>query len=788
MSASVAEADFAVDAASNCRHCGLPCAAGQGFCCIGCSAAFLTIGQLGLGDYYGRRLLDTAKRAPRPEPTERFDLQDCVVTRNDGTCEMTLTVDGVQCGACVWLIEQVLHRSPGVRQARVNMTTCRLRVVWSELETTAFRLVDSIERLGYRLVPFQPGRQQSASDAIERSLIRALAVAGFAAGNVMLLSIAVWSGLDAGMGPATRTLLHWISALLAMPAIAYAGMPFFRPAWAALRHRRTNMDVPISVGVILVTTMSLVETIRGGTDTYFDSAITLLFFLLIGRLLDHRARGLARAAAERLLALRDADVAVLEPDGTLRRRAAVAVAAGAFVVAALGERIGVDGIVTAGAGLLDTRLITGESLPRPAGISTEVFAGMVNLGSALTIRVTATGSGTLVAEMARLIEAAESRRGRFVVLADRVARRYAPAVHGCALLAFLWWAVVRQVPVGQALLVACAVLIITCPCALALAVPTAQTIAAGRLFAGGILLKSATALERLATIDTVVFDKTGTLSEPELALTGPSDPDAIAVAASLAASSRHPLARALLATVGPVVPRLGAVEHPGEGISLASYEGEIRLGSRHFCGVETIGEGSAELWLARPGQAQTRFAFTEVWRPDAAGTIAALSAMGMQVHLLSGDRSEPVRRAALALGIAHWHAGCLPTDKVARVEAMRRAGRHVLMVGDGLNDAPCLAAADASISPATGAQISQTVADLVFQGASLAPVAKALDTARRTRRVMRQNLILAIGYNAVALPFAACGYVTPWLAAVSMSLSSLLVIGNSLRLRGREPR
>ncbi len=765
-----------------CRHCGLPST--REFCCAGCAVAFETILALGLGNYYQQRLLDPELRPPRPETSDRFDLIRSISPLPDGNHELTLSVDGVQCGACVWLIEQVLGREPAVKKARVNMTTRRLHLVWHGPPDTAHPLIRTVESLGYRCVPFDTAGLAAASDRTEKTLLRALAVAGFAAGNVMLMSIGIWAGLTQGMGPATRSLLHWVSALIAMPAIAYAGMPFFRRAWAALRHGRTNMDVPVSIGVLLVTAMSLVETLKGGTHTYFDSAITLLFFLLIGRVLDHRARGRARATAERLLALRATDVAVLQPDGTVVRQAHQTVEPGALVAVGMGERIGVDGVIEAGEALLDTSLVTGESLPVRAEAGAKVFAGTVNLGNSVTIRATATGPATLLAECVQLIEAAEGRRDRFVILADRVARRYAPAVHLCALLTFLAWVFLLHAPVGEALLTASAVLIITCPCAVALAVPAVQVIATGELFRRGILLKSGTALERLADIDTVVFDKTGTLSEPALALVGTPDPTALRIAASMAATSRHPLARSLVAAAGLVAPADGVIEHPGRGLSLASPHGEIRLGCRAFCDVVAASGAHAEMWLHRPGHVPVCFAFAEVLRSDAAETIARLQAAGLAIRLISGDREAPVRRAAEALAITQWQAGCSPVEKVAAIETLVRQGHRVLMVGDGLNDAPCLAAASVSISPASAADISQTVADLVFQGSRLAPVADSISAARRARRVMQQNLALSVGYNALALPVAACGYVTPWLAAAAMSSSSLLVMANSLRLRG----
>ncbi len=764
-----------------CAHCG-QASPGARFCCPGCAAAFETIEGLGLGRYYAARVLDPAARAPRPEAAGRWDLGQSVATDAKGRHELVLAIDGLQCGACVWLIEGVLARQPGLDVGRVNLTSRRLRLAWQGEIVRAEAFVAAVERLGYRLIPFNAACLAAARDDAGRRLVRALAVAGFAASNVMLGSVAVWAGLVQGMGPATRELMHWVSALVAMPAVAYAGMPFFRSAWAALRQGRTNMDVPISVGVVLVTAMSLVQTILGGEHAYFDSAVSLIFFLLIGRVLDHMARGRAREAAEQLLALRIADVAVLQPDGSTVRRAPESLPPGARVLVAPGERIGVDGVVEQGAAPVDASLVTGESMPVNAGPGTQVFAGTTNLGAVLVLRTTAAGGATLLAECVRLIEAAEARRSRFVVLADRVARRYAPTVHVAALLTFvLWWGWLGA-PAAEALLTACAVLIITCPCALALAVPAVQVIATGRLFRQGVLLKSATALERLAAVDTVVFDKTGTLTEPALALSeGPGlDRAALRQAAGLAAASRHPLARALLAAAGPVAVQPGVTEHPGQGLEA----GGLRLGSRAFAGDPDAPPATGpELWFARPGAAPLRFGFDERLREDAAATLDRLRALGLDLHLASGDRAEPVGRIAATLGIAAWRACLSPVEKVALIEQLRGGGRTVLMVGDGLNDGPCLAAASVSASPSSAADVSQTVADLVFQGARLGPLAEALALARRARTVMRQNIAFSIGYNLVMVPLAVAGLVTPWLAAAAMSSSSLIVMANSFRVR-----
>ena len=878
-----------------CAHCGLPAAAGRRFCCPGCAAAFDTIQSLGLGSYYERCI---AERPPRPEPSEPFDLTRFITARPDGAKEVVLAIDGLRCGACVWLIESVLGQERSVLTGRVNMTSRRLKLVWRGSETDGERLVERIESLGYRLVPFDPAALAAARDDTDRALIRALAVAGFAAINVMLMSIGIWAGDASGlldtMGPATRDLLHYVSAIIALPAIAYCGQPFFRSALAVLRRGRTNMDVPISIGVVLVTGLSLAQTMAHARDAYFDSAITLLFFLLIGRVLDHRARGRVRATVELLLTLRSTEVTVLGQDGTATRRPARALVPGERVLVGMGERIGVDGVVERGESSVDTSLVTGESLPVTVAPGGQVFAGTMNLGAPLTVVVTAAEDGTLLAECARLIEASEARRSRFVVLADRVARRYAPAVHLTALATFLGWYFWGGASFTQALLTASAVLIITCPCALALAVPAVQVIATARLFRAGILLKSATALERLAEVDTVVFDKTGTLTEPALALVRDGiDPLVLREAAALAAHSRHPLARALVVASGNVPMAERVEEHPGQGVSA----GETRLGSAAFVGAlafqtsatlvgsgtapraagapsmlpedrspplaSTIGtttpnprhgparpghrssEGSGltvppvepgddgvsgpgavgvwrpgddagrgsisrrhgparpghlpprevppsdpivsdhtaagpELWFGRPGQEPVRFTFAERPRVDALETIARLRRMGLKIRLLSGDREASVARIAAAAGIDDWRAECSPIEKVA---ALREMGGRVLMVGDGLNDGPCLAEAHVSASPATAADISQTLADAVFQSAGLGAIADLIVTARRARGLMRGNIGLSLAYNSLMVPLAIAGMVTPWLAAAAMSGSSLLVIGNSFRAR-----
>lgn len=719
------------------------------------------------------------------------DLAPFVRTEGDGLRRLDLMVEGVRCSGCMRRIEAALARCEGVEAARLNLTTRRLALGWRGPVARGGELAGVVDRLGYRTVPFDPDRLGALDARADKELLRCLAVAGFAAANVMFLSVSVWAGHEQGMGPATRDLLHWFSALIAMPAVAYAGRPFFRSAAAALKTGRANMDVPISVGVILATAMSLSETARGGPYAYFDSAVTLLFLLLVGRYLDGLARGRARSAAERLLALRAATVTVLDAEGRRSVLPVEQVRAGMTVLVATGERVGVDGRVVAGTSQVDTSLISGETVPAPAGPGDRVFAGTLNVEAPLRVEVLAVGEGTLLADIVRLMEVAEQRRGRHVALADRVARLYAPAVHGLALATFLGWTALGGASWQTGLLYAVAVLIITCPCALGLAVPAVQVIASGRLMRGGVLLKSATALERLARIDTVVLDKTGTLTEgrPVLADADAIPADALEQAAALAGSSRHPLARAVC-RAAPAVPVAQEVrEVPGCGLALATPEGEVRLGRRGWAVAERAEDGSAvggpELWLARPGRAPVRLGFTDPLRADAAGVVADLRARGLALELLSGDQEPAVAEVAARLGIADWRAGVLPAEKAAHLERLVAEGRRVLMVGDGLNDAPALAAATVSLSPASAVDISQTAADAVFQGGRLSPVLEVLDVAARADRLVRQNLALALAYNALAVPLAVAGLVTPLLAAVAMSTSSLLVVGNALRLSRR---
>ncbi len=710
--------------------------------------------------------------------------EEAVETLPDGQQRLVLVIENLECAACVPKIEGALRSLPGLSEGRVNLTTRRLRLVWHAETGSLEALLRPVLALGYRLAPFQVGRME-ARDAEERSfLLRCLAVAGFAAGNVMLLSVSVWSGLWGDMGPATRDLLHWVSALIALPAVAYAGRPFFRSAASALSAARLNMDVPISLAVVLAAAMSLFETMRGGEETFFDAAVTLLFFLLIGRLLDRMMRGRARSAAENLMALKVDSALVVKPCGGRERRAASSLKPGEVFQVAPGEHLPADGEVLEGRAALDVAAITGESLPQTVEPRSKVHAGTLNLDGSLLVRVTASGERTLLSEVLRLVETAEQGRARYVRLADRAARIYAPTVHILALATFalglglgLAW--------QAALMNAIAVLIVTCPCALGLAVPAVQVAAVGRLLRAGILIKSGDALERLAQVDHLVFDKTGTLTLGRPVLLNGSEValSDLQCAAALAAASRHPLATALVKAAGPV-PLMQAVitEVPGAGLVAKAPDGELRLGSAdHVGAVDSDSGAESLLWLRHPDGRLVCFRFHDALRPDAAAVMAVLKAQGLTLEILSGDRPAVVADVARRLGIETWQAGVNPAEKSARLQALTASGHRVAMVGDGLNDAPALAAAYASISPAQASEASQVAADVLFQGEALTPVPEALTVGRKSRRLVLQNFTVAISYNLVAVPLAMAGEITPLLAAVFMSCSSLVVTANALR-------
>ncbi|MEP2988402.1 MAG: heavy metal translocating P-type ATPase [Parasphingorhabdus sp.] len=684
-------------------------------------------------------------------------------------------VPTMRCAGCISKIERGLADLPGVINARVNFSTKQVAVSHSP-ELTEDKLKSAIGLLGFE-AQILTDNPLSEDRGDTKRLLRALAVAGFGMMNIMLLSVSVWSG---AIG-VTKDLFHWLSALIAIPVIAYSGRPFFASAAMALRYMRTNMDVPISIGIILATGLSLYETATSGPHAYFDGVVMLIFFLLAGRVLDGMMRDRAREGISALLKQTASGAMIIQSDGTTVWTKVGEIEAGMLMLVAAGDNLAADGIIIEGRSGFDFSMLTGESDPQNRSVDDEVLAGTTNLTAPVKVRVTAAGKDTSISDIARLMDEAGQHRSFHVRVADRAARYYAPAVHCLALLAFVGW-MLAGVGWHQALLISVAVLIITCPCALGLAVPAAQVVASGALMRKGVLVKDGSALERLAEADRVILDKTGTVTKGHLVPTNLAllSDDQKSVALALAQSSNHPISKAIAKSLiaKNILPAKihSVIETAGEGVSANWNSIGVSL-TRPQNG----GNGSATQLTM--GNVEQRITLTDEIRPDAETVVKNLSELGLPASLLSGDSMEAVTPVALQLGILA-QANAKPEDKVDTIKRLSEQGHKVLMVGDGLNDGPALAAAHVSIAPGSASDVGQQAADAVFTSDSLMPVALAVKVARRTMQTVRQNFGLAIGYNILAVPLALSGMVTPLIAAIAMSTSSLIVVGNALRLYG----
>ncbi len=713
-----------------------------------------------------------AAPAERPE----VQLQDA---------QLALSLPSIHCQACIATVEKALRAHPQVRAARVNLTRKRV-MIDAAPEVQAQELADLVMQAGFEAHELDPtALNQTRTDAAGRDILMRLAVAGFAAMNVMLLSVAVWSGAS----DSTRDMFHWISAAITLPALAFSAQPFFRNAWAALRAGRLNMDVPITLAIVLAVVTSLWETGLSGKHAYFDAALALTFFLLAGRWLDARARSIARSAAEELTAL-EVPRALKLMDGKQQEVSVSSLRIGDHVLVRPGARAPVDGMIREGISEVDRSSLTGETMPVLRETGDVMSAGEVNLTGPLTLEATAVGANTSLQQLAALVAVAESGRSRYTSLADRAAKLYAPGVHILSALAFVGW-LLWSGDMRISLNIAAAVLIITCPCALGLAVPAVTTAASGRLFGKGLLIKNATALERLAQVDTVVFDKTGTLTlgAPKVTNWSSLSDHQQGVAYALALSSAHPLAKAIVASAAQAqvdpAPISDLEELPGFGTAGVSSGSLVRLGRPEWIGMDADDAGLCTALDSGDGQ-PVLITFEDQARPGARKLVADLSDQGINVALVSGDRASAVSQTAAHLGIDERHAGMLPGDKLAFIEELSANGRHVLMVGDGLNDTGALAAAHVSISPAQALDAARAASDIVLLGQDLAPISDALSTARLATKRISENFSIATIYNVIAVPLAVAGMATPLIAALAMSASSLTVSLNALRIGGRK--
>ncbi len=715
-------------------------------------------------------------------PQKASGYEALVKEAGDGEKSIELLISGVHCGGCIQKIESALADEKDISAARLNFSTRRLSISWQGENAHANDFVFKIESLGYGVQGFDPALEKLQSREDEKFLLLCMGVAGFAMGNIMLLSVGLWITSAEEMGASTRAFLHWFSALIALPTVLFSGRPFFYSALGALKKGHTNMDVPISLAVILACAMSLHELLTHGEHVYFDSAVMLLFFLLIGRYLDTRARRSARSSATDLLSTLTGFATVIEGDD-LHKLPISALRPKMIVRVTTGEKFPADGIIESGQTEIDTSLVTGETLPHAAQEQDTVYAGTLNLSAPVTVRVSKAAEESLLSDIVRLMEKAGQGQARYVRLADKAAKLYTPVVHTLALAAFLLWWPVLGLPWQEALLIAVTVLIITCPCALGLAVPVVQVLATGKLMKESILVKAGDAFERLAGVDTVILDKTGTLTLGRPSLQGVYAPEDLQLAASLAAHSTHPLSQAIAGAYDGPLLEIGTIqEHAGKGLEGIYKKQTIKLGSQSFCGENEKTSDQIELWLKRGEDKPICFTFQDILKEDAKKTVEHLQKSGLDIHLLSGDRQEVVDKIAQEVGITQALGNQKPDEKFAYIETLKSQGKSILMVGDGLNDAPALSLANISMAPGTAIDMAQNAADIVFMGDDLKPVLTAHRTARFSNILVKQNFALAVLYNIIAVPIAFMGLVTPMIAALAMSGSSLIVIANSFRL------
>ncbi|MBM4219912.1 MAG: cadmium-translocating P-type ATPase [Gammaproteobacteria bacterium] len=792
--------------ASACFHCGLPVleagrwrasvlGALREFCCAGCEAVASTIAAGGFAHYYETRAQPGSKplqRPPEPAPALSYDdpqaLRQFAFASGPNERSATLILDRIRCAACLWLNEQVLRRLPGVLRADVNYTTQRAQVAWDPARIRFSDIVEAVRAVGYDAYPYDPRRQSVLEHGARRKALWRLFVAGFGAMQVMMYAFPAYVDDGAGtLSPGAEQLMRWASLLLTLPVILFSCGPFFSGAWRELRRLRPGMDTPIALGIGAGFTASAWATLRGTGAVYFDSIAMLVFLLLGVRYLELAARQRAARSLDRL-ARWSPSIALRMKDDAVERIQAHELTSGDKVLVPAGDRVPADGVVEQGRSSVDESLLTGEPVPLAKSPGGSLIAGTLNLEQPLVMRVERAGTETRAAAVARLVERAAASRPRLVAAADRLAHALTWVVLAVAVLAGLHsgngW-------------VAIAVLVATCPCALALAAPVALTRASGALLARGVALTRASALETLAAATDVVIDKTGTLTAGRfrivrLDLLGSADEtECRALAAGLEAASRHPLARAFEGN-GRAVKETR--NFPGLGVA-GRLDGRcLRIGTEEFCR-ELAGSPSGfacdasltPVFLADERGWLAVFLLEDALRPEVPELLAALRSAGLRLHLVSGDHPAAVASMAARLGIADAIGGALPQDKFDHVARLQREARVVAMIGDGLNDAPVLARADVSFAMGAGADAAQRQADLVVMGNSLAEIAAAFRTARRTMRIVRRNFGWALAYNAFALPLAAAGWIGPWEAAVGMAASSFIVVLNALRIAAATP-
>ena len=803
-----------------CFHCGLPVPDGAHYpiqferetkqaCCRGCQAVAQTIIDSGQGAYYSHRTVLPATPQQAEAELAQMGLYDLpeiqesfVRVETEHIREAALILENIVCAACIWLNERHIAGLPGVLSVEINYATRRARVRWDNSRIQLSAILKAVSDIGYIAHPFDPGRSDDIHKRERNTAIKRLAIAGLGMMQVMMYALPTYTATD--MTDEIRLLMSWASLVLTIPVVLYSAWPFFIGAWRDLKRRMLGMDVPVALGVGTAFLASVYSTFSGEGEVYYDSVTMFVFLLLSGRFLEMNARRRAGAAVEELVKLIPAATTRL-PHWPARDEEQVPVArlaVGDHVLVRPGETLPADGEVVEGDSAVSEAMLTGESLPVSKSVQSKVVGGSLNQASPLVVRVDKLGADTRLASIVRLLDRAQSEKPRIGQLADRAAAWFVGLLLLITILVGLAWTLIDP---SRTLWIVVSILVVTCPCALGLATPAALTTGTGRLTRLGLLATRGHALETLARATDLVFDKTGTLTHGRLSvrrvvpLGGRSTEEVSALAAALEAGSEHPIARALCQAATSTTAASGIRNTAGRGVEGTLNGRTYRLGSPRFAaageappesaGGEYPKNGHAhpkghESWvaLAQENELIAWFALADTPRADAPAALAALRQQGLRLHLLSGDAEGAVRTTAQQLGITEWHAGALPEDKLAYVKALQQQGRIVAMVGDGINDAPVLAGAQVSIAMGEGTDVAQAAADMVMLGSRLATLSEGVALARKTQRIIRQNLGWALGYNLIAIPAAALGYVTPWMAGIGMSASSLLVVLNALRL------
>ena len=811
---------------NTCFHCGLDVpenidlpivyeGKSEPACCAGCQAVAQSIIDAGLGNYYKQRTAEAEKAALPPEEVlaqlKLYDLPEVqaefVEVRAGDEREAVLMLGGITCAACVWLIEQQLLRLAGIVRVDLNYSTQRVRVVWDGSRVQLSDILLRIRQSGYTASPYDAQKVEAQAQAERKQALIRLAVAGLSMMQVMMFILPVYLDTDGTMEAEYMWIMQWASMVLTLPVMLYSAVPFYKGAWRDLKNRRVGMDTPVALAILLAfvaSTYALLAQIEHGL--YFDSISMFVFLLLGGRYMEQIARRKAGDAAERLVKLVPAFCHVLDDypaSQNAREAAVVQLRAGDVILVRPGEVLPADGEVLSGESEVNEAMLTGESLPVLKRVGDAVVAGTLNAVSPLVVRVEKTGGETRVAHIVKLLDRALAQKPRMAELADRYASWFVGALLVLAVLVFIGWTMYADAQ--TALWVVVSLLVITCPCALALATPAALAASTGRLASEGVLIGRGHVLETLPAVTHVVFDKTGTLTKGQLGvvdivLFGNIEKNtAIAVAQALESQSEHPIARALLAlaveTPAADMQVHGHINRVGHGVSaqvtLAGQKNIWSIGRPEFV-AETAGAIPAELaavqhdgGLIALGNAQgfqAAFLLRDTIKDNVPAMLVQLKQQGLKLHVLSGDREAAVRALASQLELDAYRAEATPEDKLAYVENLQRQNIRVLMVGDGINDAPVLAKADVSVAVEGGADVAREGSDVVLLNDDMAVLPTIVAHARKTRHIIRENLLWSMLYNLIAVPLAAAGMVTPWIAALGMSLSSLLVLGNALRL------